>query len=1114
MAITKKNGSAIGNTTWYKDAVIYELHVRAFYDSDGDGIGDFKGLTEKLDYLRDLGVTALWLLPFFPSPLKDDGYDISDYAGIHPSYGTLSDFKVFIREAHRRGLKVITELVVNHTSDQHNWFQRARRTRPGSKARDYYVWSDTPDRYSDARIIFQDFESSNWSWDPVAKAYYWHRFYRHQPDLNYDNPEVRRAVFRALDFWMNLGVDGLRLDAVPYLYEREGTNCENLPETHSLLRELRKHIEERFPDRLLLAEANQWPEDAAEYFGRGDECQMAFHFPIMPRMFMALHMEDRFPIIDILEQTPAIPDVCQWAIFLRNHDELTLEMVTDEERDYMYRVYADDPHMRINLGIRRRLAPLLSSHRRKMELMNSLLFSLPGTPVMYYGDEIGMGDNVYLGDRNGVRTPMQWSSDRNAGFSRANPQSLYLPVIIDPSHHYETFNVEAQLQSPSSFLWWTRRLIGLRKRYKAFGRGSIEFLRPDNRKVLTFIRRYEQECILVVANLSRFVQYVQLDLAAYKDCVPVELFGRTEFPRIGESPYFLSLGPHSFYWFFLTAPQTPDEAEANIKPPEPPMLDLTGRWDSFVNENRFGPFEQALPRFLYGVRWFRSKAKALRSVTVEDVVPMLYGERRRAYVLLIRVEFEEGEAETYLLPLTGETGGRVAEVEAEYPHWIVARFTLLDSGERGILYDAMAEKGFCSSFLHTIATRKTVRGRRGILSAQPWKLFRTVFNNAKGALEPRTMKAEQTNTSVAFGEAFMLKLYRGIDKGVNPDLEIGRFLTEKPFDHTPPVCGFIEYRRGREEPMTAAILHGFVPNHGDAWEYTRDVLDTYLENTLSRKSGLPIPEDHTVDLAQKELPPPVPEVIGVFLESVRMLGKRTAEMHAALASSPDDPDFAPEPFSQLYQRSLYQSMRSLTTRTFLTLRKRMTSVPDHLKDEVSAVLAGENEVQKRFRDILGQKLSAGRIRCHGDFHLGQVLFTGNDFFIMDFEGEPSRTLSERRIKRSPLRDVAGMLRSLHYAAYSALFAQEESGLIHRGERSEMETALNFWYTWVGAAYLKAYLDESAGSDIIPSSGRELKVLLDVYLLEKAVYELAYELNNRPGWLVIPLQGIRQLLRIG
>src|SRR5712672_2556350 len=532
---------------WYKDAVIYELHVKTFCDSDGDGMGDFRGLMEKLDYLQELGVTAIWLLPFYPSPMRDDGYDIADYFDVNPNFGTLDDFRAFLDAAHDRNLRVITELVINHTSDQNPWFQKSRRavarygpvaasddrvsarasgvTDPGYSDydlpyRDFYVWSETPEKYKDARIIFKDFETSNWAWDPLAKAYYWHRFYSHQPDLNFDNPAVHVAVKKVCDFWLWMGVDGLRLDAIPYLYEREDTNCENLPETHKYLRELRAHVDAKFPNRMLLSEANQWPEDAAAYFGNGDEAHMNFHFPLMPRMFMALQMEDRFPIIDIMEQTPVIPENCQWAMFLRNHDELTLEMVTDEERDYMYRVYATDRRMQVNLGIRRRLAPLLENDRRRIELMNALLLSLPGTPVLYYGDEIGMGDNIYLGDRNGVRTPMQWSPDRNAGFSRANPQKLYLPVIIDPEYHYEAINVEAQQNNPNSLLWWMKRLISFRKRSKVFGRGSLEFLPSENRKVLAFVRRYQDEAVFVVANLSRLAQYLDNDLSAFKGIEP------------------------------------------------------------------------------------------------------------------------------------------------------------------------------------------------------------------------------------------------------------------------------------------------------------------------------------------------------------------------------------------------------------------------------------------------------------------------------------------------------------------------------------------------------------------------------------------------------------------
>ncbi len=539
---------------WYKDAIFYELQVKSFYDSNADGIGDFRGLVEKLDYLKDLGVDCIWVTPFFPSPLKDDGYDIADFYGVHSDFGTLQDAKNFIKEAHRRNLKVMFDLVMNHTSDQHPWFQEARSD-PKSPRRGYYVWSDTDQKYQDARIIFTDTERSNWTWDPVAKQYFWHRFFSHQPDLNYDNPRVRRSIFKIMRHWLEMGVDGFRADAIPYLFEREGTNGENLPETHAYLKEVRREIDRQFPGRILLAEANQWPADVRPYFGDGDEFHMAFNFPVMPRIYMALRREDRTPIMDIISQLPDIPEACQWCLFLRNHDELTLEMVTHEERDYMYKEYAKDPRMKINVGIRRRLAPLVDNGRRRIELLNSLLFTLPGSPIIYYGDEIGMGDNIYLGDRNGVRTPMQWSGDRNAGFSKADAAQLYSPVIADPVYGYQATNVEAQLRNPSSLLNWMKRLIKLRKQYPVFGRGAIEFCYPENRKVLVYIRRGEGQTVLVVNNLSRFVQPVELDLRKYDGWTPIEIIGETPFPRIGELPYFLTLGPHGFYWFRLEEPR-------------------------------------------------------------------------------------------------------------------------------------------------------------------------------------------------------------------------------------------------------------------------------------------------------------------------------------------------------------------------------------------------------------------------------------------------------------------------------------------------------------------------------------------------------------------------------
>ena len=544
------SGKLRDDPLWYKDAVFYEVYVRGFYDSNGDGIGDFRGLTEKLDYLEWLGVDCLWLLPMYVSPLRDGGYDISDYYAILPEFGTLDDFKIFLDSAHARGIRVITDLVINHTSDQHPWFQEARSS-PNNPKRDWYVWSDTADKYQDARIIFLDTEHSNWTWDDQAQAFYWHRFFSHQPDLNYDNPEVHQAMLDVVDFWMSMGIDGFRVDAVPYLYEREGTICENLPETHAFIKKLRAYVEAKYPNRLLLGEANQWPEDVVAYFGDDDEFQMNYHFPIMPRLFMALRQEDRHPITEILGRTPDIPPNSQWGIFLRNHDELTLEMVTDEERDYLYNEYAKDRRMRLNLGIRRRLAPLLDNSRRRMELLNGLLFSLPGSPFLYYGDEIGMGDNIYLGDRDGVRTPMQWTADRNGGFSRADFEQLYFPTITNPVYGYQAVNVESQLRFESSLLYWMQQMIRLRKDHKVFGRGSLDFVRPENRKIFAFTREYEGETVLCVFNLSRYPQPVELDLSKYAGRTPIVMVGETAFPTIEDRPYQLALSGYGFYWFLL-----------------------------------------------------------------------------------------------------------------------------------------------------------------------------------------------------------------------------------------------------------------------------------------------------------------------------------------------------------------------------------------------------------------------------------------------------------------------------------------------------------------------------------------------------------------------------------
>jgi maltose alpha-D-glucosyltransferase / alpha-amylase len=1079
---------------WYKDAVIYELHVKTFCDSDGDGMGDFRGLIEKLDYFQELGITAIWLLPFYPSPLRDDGYDIADYFDVNPNFGTLDDFRAFLDAAHQRNLRVITELVINHTSDQNPWFQKSRRAPSGSVERDFYVWSDTPEKYKDARIIFKDFETSNWAWDPVAKGYYWHRFYSHQPDLNFDNPAVHEAVEKVCDFWLGLGVDGLRLDAIPYLYEREGTICENLPETHDYLRKLRAHVDAKFPNRMLLSEANQWPEDAAAYFGKGDESHMNFHFPLMPRMFMALQMEDRFPIIDILEQTPPVPGTCQWAMFLRNHDELTLEMVTDEERDYMYRVYASDPHARINLGIRRRLAPLLANSRRKIELLNTLLLSMPGTPIIYYGDEIGMGDNFYLGDRNGCRTPMQWSPDRNAGFSRANPQQLYLPVTIDPEYHYEAVNVENHQKNLSSLLWWMRRVIAMRKNFKAFSRGSLEFLYPDNAKVLAFLRRHENQTILVVVNLSRFAQSAELDLSRFSGCVPMEVFSRNLFRPIKKSRYVITLGPHAYYWFAL---QAVTEGRRTSKKRLVPTIHAHAELHSLLNDGQREHLEkEILPNYIQARRWFGSKARTLRHLRViED--PAISSDADAGRLWFVEMSYLDGPTETYALPVKIVSGDAARAVFQSTPDGIIARFA---STEETILMDAIWDAKFRSQLFETIAQGKIIKGRGGDLLGVARKTLppgHLVISD-----KSHVLGGEQSNSSVLFDNKFFLKLYRKLEDGVNPDVEINCFLTERAnFPNVPAFLGAIEYRRPKADPTVVCLLQSAATNEGDVWTLTLDGIGRYYERVLGRKA----------DLQNQTVPPGalLDELIGgIYPDKATQLGQRTGELHLALAASLDDPAFAPEPFNAMAQRSVYQTMRASLRRAFTFLEKKLPDLPKTFRDEAKEVLAAEQEILGREKRLLDRRTNAAKIRIHGDYHLGQLLYTGKDFVILDFEGEPARALSERKLKRSALRDVAGMMRSFQYAAYSALWQP--------AMRSEdvpfLERWADLWYPQISSVFLQSYLKTTAGAIFIPQNSDDLQIMLEAYLLDKAVYEIGYELNNRPDWVVIPIRGIKHILK--
>jgi maltose alpha-D-glucosyltransferase / alpha-amylase len=1080
---------------WYQDAVVYEMHVRAFHDSDGDGVGDFRGLVQRLDYLQELGVTALWLLPFYPSPLRDDGYDISDYRDVNPSYGTLRDFRTFLREAHRRGLRVITELVLAHTSDMHPWFQRARRARAGTSHRDFYVWSDTPDRFGDARVIFRDFESSNWAFDPVAGAYFWHRFYSHQPSLNYDNPAVCQAMFDVVDYWLGMGVDGLRLDAVPYLYAREGSSCENLPETMQLLRRLRAHVDERFADRMLLAEANQWPEDAVAYMGDGDMCQMAFHFPLMPRMFMAARQEDRFPIVDILAETPPAPPGCQWALFLRNHDELTLEMVTDEERDYMYRSYAQDPQARVNMGIRRRLAPLLGADRALIEMMNGLLFSLPGTPIVYYGDEIGMGDNIYLGDRNAVRTPMQWNADRNAGFSRSNPQQLYLPIVIDPGYHAEAVNVEAAEANPNSLLWWMRRMIHLRQRYKAFSRGTLEHLRPDNRKVLAFLRRYEDELLLVVVNLSRFVQCVELDLSDAYGAVPVELFGSQRFPPVGDLPYFLTLGPHGFYWFSL-------ELDPEARRRNDATLRVRHRWDEVLSEPR--QLEAVLPSFLATRRWFVSKARVITSVAVVDTVPV--GDRTNpvAALAIVRVELDHGSTEQYLVPLAFASGDRAQVFRRWHPESIVADVQVGD--EDGVLYDAVWEPELGRAVFDMIGRRRSLPSRGGRVWGAPSPEYRAIRRSVPADVQAVPLSVEQSNSSITLGERAVLKLVRRLEEGVNPGVELGRFLAERArFPHSPRSGGSLEYCTDERasRPVTIASVEELVPNEGDGWNYVVDALSRGLEEVLAHAGEMPSrpPPPGLVSLGPDDVPP---DDLYSHVEWATLLGRRTGELHGSLASDRTDPAMAPEPMTPVERLSLYHGARSATRRTLRQVRDATPSAT------VAEVLRREREVGERLRVMTSVAADAKRIRVHGDYHLGQVLWTGKDIVIIDFEGEPASSLVQRRLKRPAAVDLAGMIRSFHYASRAVAIRADRDLVGPQGHR-DLEPWLFQWYRWVSASFVRAYLEVPGVEGLLPRDRRQLGALIDFFLLEKAVHELGYEINARPDWVDIPAQGILDVL---
>ena len=1069
--------------SWFHDAVIYELHVRAFADSNGDGTGDFDGLTSRLDYLSDLGVTALWLLPFYPSPLRDDGYDIADYRTVNPDYGTLRAFKRFLAAAHARNLRVITELVINHTSDQHPWFERARNAPPGSVERDFYVWTDDPTTYSDARIIFEDFESSNWTWDPVAGQYYWHRFYSHQPDLNFDNPAVEAAVLDVLDYWLDMGVDGLRLDAVPYLIEREGTNCENLPETHEILKRIRAHMDSKYEGRMLLAEANQWPEDAAAYFGDGDECHMNFHFPVMPRLFMSLQTENRMPIIDILDQTPEPPENCQWATFLRNHDELTLEMVTEEERHMMLRAYARDDEMRINLGIRRRLAPLLGNDRRKVELLNAVLFSLPGTPVVYYGDELGMGDNVYLGDRDGVRTPMQWSSDRNGGFSTANPHRLYLPLITEQEYHYESVNVETQQANPASLLSWMRQLISLRTRHRVLGRGDIRFLDPDNPHVLAFVRRLDGEPpMLCVANLSRLAQHVELDLREFQGATPVEVFGYNRFGPIREHDYQVTLAPYGFFWFSLVGL----DSDAHVSA----MPTLPGSMTEVLR--RRAALARALERWLPQRRWYAGKGRAIRQVTIDDAIAL--DSDANVALVVANVSFADGDDQRYAVPVM-----RIGRDLAETGDRSTSPATIAHLDDGGLLIDAMSDTRGAAVLFGAALHKRNRTSRHGELRGHPRR-----GRIARLADDPRRINilgVEQSNSSAIIDGRLIAKLIRRLEPGTNPDVDLPTHLLANGFDRVPGVAATLDVDLpGEPAPANVVVIHDAIAHESDLWVKMLDELGLAIDEVLSSD------ERHHGNIAT-----------GI----AELVGRRTAELHRSLADDSTTAltgkgprrasPMAPEGFTLLWQRSILQTLRTSirTTQRDLRRARRSGRLTAEAAEQADVLDGRLDQLMARFDRLRHDKFDAKRIRVHGDLHLGQILWTGHDIVFIDFEGEPGAPMAQRNIKRSPLADVAGLLRSFDYAGRMAVHTAIERGRVT--DLGDLDTWRQRWTRRNHDALLDAYFEAIDGTGLVPVDHGDRQLLVDIYAVTKALYEIRYELANRPGWATWPMTSVIEML---
>jgi maltose alpha-D-glucosyltransferase / alpha-amylase len=1069
---------------WYKDAVIYQLHVKSFYDGNGDGVGDFGGLVSKLDYIKELGANTLWLLPFYPSPRRDDGYDVSAYRDVHPDYGTLADFRYFLREAHSRGLRVIADFVANHTSDQHFWFQRAQRAKPGSRWRNFYVWSDTDQKYAGTPIIFRDAERSNWTWDPVAGAYYWHRFYSHQPDLNYDEPLVVEAILRTMRFWLQLGVDGLRLGAVPYLVEREGTTNENLPETHQILRRFRAELERYFPDHVLLAEVNKWPEEVKDYFGEGDECQMAFHFPLMPRMYLAIAREDRFPLTDIFRQTPPIPDSCQWALFLRSHDELTLETVSSSDRDFLWDAYAADRRARINLGIRRRLAPLVQGDRRRIELLNSLMLSMPGTPIIYYGDEIAMGDNIHLGDRDSVRTPMQWSPDRNGGFSGADPPDLILPTNMDSIYGYETVNVEAQLRDRYSILNWMRRMLAVRRRHAAFGRGALKLLFPKNRKVLAYLRQHEGDTLLCVANLAPSSQAVELDLSQFVGRVPVELHAGVLFPPIGELTYLLTLPPYGFYWFSLTTTADPPAWHTPAPEPLPEFITIVIRRslasEAFEIANKLTEHE-ALQQYIAKRRWFNLKGQEVQFARV--VIDI--GDVEHESVLTTVEVKTPNETSRWLLPL-----GILWEDEPSAP--VLANRLAMARVRRhrrvGLITDAFALPAFVKRLMANLADAKEISLNGGLIRFQPTEIGRTKLWELSNR-EIQWIAAEHSNSCLTIGDAAAVKLYRRVSTGTHPEAEMNRYLTNQGFSNAPSLLGDVVHVAGDGTCSTIAIVAEFIRNEGDAWVWILDHITRLLDAHVPAAAMVASREDLLTDCNA----------------ICRAIGRRLGEMHSVLKRRSSDIAFEPQSAASSDVAKWASTIKQRIEKAFKSLSHLQTWTRDQDRESAQHLLREREKIVSAV-DVLAEAGEGTPItRIHGDFHLGQVLVSSGDAYIIDFEGEPGTATAERRAKTSPLRDVAGLLRSIDYAGAS-LIDREAIGTVPVDDAQRDELMSQF-RARASQEFLSAYWETSGAQPDTPT-----KCLLGLFLIEKAVYEIAYEAANRPTWIGVPVAGLLRILQ--